>query len=136
VKVFESYEVFRQSADGWRRGAESDDILEHQISAWVDETKVLVVTTGPMNIIDRGSGMEPVDKAFAGLVMTRRETRTLAVIYVPPVEQEDFLYGEQPPGKATSEVRAVPAEPGSSDSMSARRVSDANLGSGSGPPGD
>ncbi len=140
IKLFESHEVFKKVEDGWLRVAEeSDDILEHQISAWVDETKVLVVTTGPLNIIDRSEKFEPKvpdgPLGEVGLVLTRRETRTLSVIYAPPVEQGDFLYGEQPTKQEAGSVRKVQPDVGSGNPMSARRISDADLVSGGGPPG-
>jgi len=119
VKVFESRERFSWDGtnEGWIRDKRSDAILEHQINEWISETKALVVGTGPMNLVTH-----PTDKR------TRYELRSVAIIYVPPVEQGDHVYGEQPKKQGQGQQVRQQPEPGSA--MPTRRVSDGHLGGG------
>ena len=132
VKIFESVEYFGDVSDGRVRLSRSDDILETQINNWIQETKVLVVATGPIGFTTRQVRLKPVKKCGPqgcppnrGLVT--KERRTVSITYVPPVEQEDHVYGEHPRAKTTA-VPAVGRQLEPSDSMSARRISDGGSG--------
>jgi hypothetical protein len=113
VKIFESSERFKKSGDGWKRLDDSDDTLEQQIDVWVNQTKNLVMATGPVTITERT------------LKATRQERRTLALTYVPAVEQGTQIYGQQQtaiPSRPTVE----PAQ--REGTTSAPRISDGPTG--------
>jgi hypothetical protein len=116
VKIFESHEVFTPGEGGWFRDPDkSDDILEIQINDWISKEKVLVVGTGPINVIENKY------KTW------REATRTATIIYAPPVEQGDHTYGEQPQQKRRAGSQ-TPEPSKSGSQMSARGVSDGHLG--------
>lgn len=65
-----------------------DPTIEEQVDAWVTQDKVLIVGTGPLTVTET-----LIDNDNSGeLVLVLR--KTLAVIYVPPVEEGDQIYGE------------------------------------------
>lgn len=83
VKVFESVEWLYPEGDGFRRGEESDDIIEVQVNNWINDTQSMLVSLGPLSVvrITADSQTHIIEKTP---VMV---TRTLTVVYAPAVEQ-------------------------------------------------
>lgn len=114
VAVFESVHVYKPDGEG-RCLVESTDTIERQIDKWVKQSKVLIVGTGPVSVFVRETGK--------GKVKLTAETRTLAVTYVPPVEQDDMVYGNnQRESTSTLGINAGPAK--SQGAASAASISD------------
>ncbi len=51
VKVFESTEWLHPEDGGFRRGDESDPILEVLVNKWVTDTQAMVISLGPVTVV-------------------------------------------------------------------------------------
>lgn len=118
IKIFESVERFKAKDGGRERDPQSDDPLETQINAWVDETKCLIVGTGPVTFIVRER--DPKTELASDITVERR---TIAITYVPPVEQGDKVYGSQD----ANELGQADGEAEPTDTTTGPGVSDGGL---------
>ena len=115
VRIFESVTVSTPEDEGYLINAErTTPSIEQQIDDWVSKDKCLVVATGPVSLnrtMDVGNAII--------------DTRTLPVIYVPPVEQGDRIHGEQ-----TDEIRETTQPAHTSDAATDPGISDGGEGLG------
>jgi hypothetical protein len=137
VKIFESREGYVDREGGRQRTPASTPTIEQQIEQWVDETKCLIVGTGPVSLHTQ-TVMDISDVPFdempesampsSSVEYVQIETRILAVTYVPPVTQKEGVYGEQRTGADQQELAGAdePTQPPSTSKAPA--ISDGGLG--------
>ena len=124
VKTFESVEWLYPEGGGFRRGAESDDILEVQIDSWVTDTQSMLISVGPLSVVRVTADPTIQDPTIHIMEnMPVMMTRTLAIVYAPAIEQ-----GEED----VEDVDEVGGSLDAAGAASAPRISDGNFGGGSG----